>query len=180
MKKVISILVLFLVLATMSTVVKATTESSLADELYEIGKPYGLTVADKVRIERYISDYGVTDSQATKVVAKANEMVELFKSANASNVKELNKEERDQFVSIANQMADILGLTLEFSIKTGGTGSYVKIYKDGKLIEIVSLTNAGSNKLAYTGNNTKELLVVSSFAVVALVAVIAIKKFANA
>ena len=181
MKKVISILLLFLVMATMSTVGNATTTDTLAEELYSIGKPYGLREEDKVRIERYLSDYEVTNEQATKVVEKAKKMVEIFKKADAKSVKELTKSERDEFISISNQIADILGLKLEFNIKTGGKGSTVKIYKDGKLIEIVTLVNSETDKLAYTGNNTNILLVVSSVAVIALLAGIAVrKKFANA
>ena len=67
MKKIISILlVLIMMIGVFATVVNATTSSELADEIYEIGKPYGMTEANRVRIERYLSENPVTDSEANQ------------------------------------------------------------------------------------------------------------------
>ena len=68
--------------------------------------------------------------------------------------------------------ASIVGITI--SIKAG----VVEFYKDGKLIETATLNNG---KLAYTGNSTNVVLVVSSIAIVALATgIVAKKKLANA
>lgn len=173
MKKLLSIAVLVAIVMLMgATVVNATTSSELADTLYDMGKEYGLTSADKVRIERYISDYGVTDDQADEIVAKAKEAVAVFEDAGVTSFSDLSTSEKDELKSIANEAADIIDVKLTFG------EHYVKIYKDGKLIETVTNNNG---TLAYTGNSINMVLVVSSIAVVALAtAYVVVKKYANA
>ena len=51
---VISILTAIIVMAC-ATLVNAATTSTLADELYAKGSKYGMTSADKVKIERYLN-----------------------------------------------------------------------------------------------------------------------------
>ncbi len=173
MKKIVSFLILFVIVASLATVVNATSNSELAEKLYEMGKPYGLTSADKVRIERYLSDYPVTSEEADKIIAKAEEAIQVMKDADVTDYTKLTAEQKEQMKSIANEAADILGITLTFT-----NNGQVKVYKNGKLIETVRLEDG---KLAYTGNNTNTILVVSSVAVVALAAgLVARKKFANA
>ena len=173
MKKLltISILAVMLILATV-TGVNATTNDNLADTLYNMAAPYGAKESDKVKIERYLADYPVTEDEANAIVAKAEEAVAILEAAGVTNYKDLSKADKDRIRQIANEAASIIDVTLVF--KTGG----VDIYKDGKLIEGVSYANNG--KLAYTGNNNT-VLVVSSIAVIALIAaVVARKKLANA
>ena len=155
-----------------STVVKATTSATLADELYALGAKYGMTSADKIKIERYVADNTVTDAQANAVVAKAKEAVKIMEDAGKTNINSLTNEEK-KLKAKANEAASILGLTLTFKSGT------VEIYKNGKLIDTVGASNSG--KLVYTGNNTSAILVVSSIVAVALTAnFVARKKFANA
>ena len=73
MKKVVSLLILFVVAISLTTVVSATTASELADELYSMGEPYGVPESWKVKIERYVADNEVTDEQAEQIMAKAEE-----------------------------------------------------------------------------------------------------------
>ncbi len=172
MKKLltISILAVMLVLMTV-TGVNATTNDNLAETLYNIGSKYGMTKADRVKIERYLADYPVTESEANAIVAKANEAVKVMENAGVTDYTKLTKAQKAQIKSIANEAASIVDVTLAF--KKGS----VEIYKNGKLIESVS-NNSG--KLAYTGNNNV-VLVVSSIAVIALASVaVARKKLANA
>lgn len=172
MKKLltISILAVMLILATV-TGVNAATNSNLASTLYNMGAKYGMTSADRVRIQRYLNDYPVTDAEANAIVAKAQEAINVMEAEGVTNYKDLSAEKKEQVKSIANSAASIAGATLVF-----GTSS-VDVYKDGKLIENVSYN---SGKLAYTGSNNT-VLAVSSIAVMALVAaVIARKKLANA
>lgn len=172
MKKLASIAIIFVMVAILATtVVNAATSSTLANELYALGSKYGMTTADKVKVERYLADNPVTDDQANQVMAKANEAVKIMEEAGTTNVSELTTEQKNKLKTLANEAASIVGLTLTF--KSG----YVEIYKDGKPIETIGLENG---KLAYTGNNVNVVLVVSSVAVVALaVGIIARKKFAN-
>lgn len=166
----ISILAIMLILMTV-TGVNAVSNSELSQKLYNMGAKYGMTAADKVKIDRYLADYPVTESEANQIVAKAQDAVDLMENAGVTDYKKLSSEQKDQLKSLANQAASIAGVTLSF-----GSGS-VEVYKDGKLIETVSAANNG--KLAYTGNSNI-VLVVSSVAVIALVAVVARKKLANA
>ena len=72
MKKLISIAILFIMVAMLATtIVNAATSSTLADELYALGSKYGMTSQDKVKIERYLADNPVTDAQANQVMEKA-------------------------------------------------------------------------------------------------------------
>lgn len=172
MKKLltISILAVMLVLMTI-TGVNATTNDNLADTLYNIGSKYGMTKSDKVKIERYLADNPVTESEANAIVAKANEAAKIMDEAGVTDFSKLSEDKKAEIKSIANQAASIVGVTLTY--KSGS----VEIYKDGKLIETVTNNNG---KLAYTGNNNI-VLVVSSIAVIALASVaVARKKLANA
>lgn len=173
MKKSITIalLVVMLVMA-FATVVNATTSAELADKLYEKGSKYGLTESDKVRIDRYLSQYPVTDEQANQVLAKADEAIAIMEAAGVTNYAELTTAQKSSMKTIANEAADILGVKLVF--KTGS----VEVYKDGKLVETVSETDG---KLAYTGNNVNVVLVVSIIAIIALaITVVAKRNLANA
>lgn len=173
MKKTLTIAILFVMLvALVFTGVQAATGATLADDVYAKLSAYGMTSADKVKVERYLADYPVTEDEANAIVAKAEEAVAILEAAGVTNYKDLSKADKDRIKQIANEAASIIDVTLVF--KTGG----VDIYKDGKLIESVSYANNG--KLAYTGNNNT-VLVVSSIAVIALIAaVVARKKLANA
>lgn len=174
MKKIVSITILFVMVAMLATtVVNGATSSNLADELYTLGSKYGMTSADKVKIERYLSDNPVTNEQADQIMAKANDAVDIMEKAGTTNVKDLSSEQKSKLQSLANEAASVVGLTLKFKAGT------VEVYKDGKLIETIGTE---SGKLAYTGNDVNMVLVVSSVAVVVLAVAVFVlrKKFTNA
>ena len=55
MKKTLTIALLAIItIMALATGVNAATSSTLADELYAKGSKYGMTSADKVKIERYL------------------------------------------------------------------------------------------------------------------------------
>ena len=172
MKKLMSTLVLFVMITLLATsMVTATSSSSLVNDLYALGAKYGLTSADKVKLERYFADNPVTDSQAEQIYAKAQEAAAIAQETGATKVEDLTAEQKSKIQAKANEAAAIAGVTLTFK------GGAVEVYKDGKKIETISF---GNGKLAYTGNNNT-VLVVSSIAVVALATgVVLRKKFANA
>ena len=191
MKKLVSILMVIIMILGVASVVNATSSSELADKLYEIGKPYGFSSANKVRVERYLADNKVTDEEADKVVEKAKEVAKVFEDAGAKKYSDLSDSQKEKVKSLANETAGIIGLTLKFKAKslaneTAGIigltlkfkAKEVEIYKNGKLIETARYDGS---KLVYTGNNVNAVLVVSSVVVIALVAGFALrKKFANA
>ena len=172
MKKILSIALLVVMLATIMTgVVSAATTAESVGAIYAIGSKYGMTSADKVKLERFIADYDVTEDQASQLLAKAQEAEKIMIAAGVTNYSELTADQKNQIKSIANEAASIVGVTLTF--KKGA----VEIYKDGKLIETITNTDG---KLAYTGNETNVVLIASSIAVIALTAVIIKKRTAVA
>ena len=176
MKKTLSITTLFImIIMLLGVTVNAVTGASLVDDLYALGKKYGVTEADKVKAERYVADNPITDEQAEAIYAKAKETVKLLDEAGVTDGNKLDtqltKEQRDKLEKIAKEAADIIGVTLTYK---NGT---VEVYKEGKKIDVYTF----EKKAAYTGNNIS-LVVVSSVAVIALVAVAFVvrKKFVNA
>ena len=172
MKKslLISILTAVIVMAC-ATSVNAATTATLADELYAKGKKYGMTSADKVKVERYLSENTVTDEQANAIVAKADEAIAVMEAAGTTDYRKLTDAQKDQVKSIANSAADIIDVKLVFKKNT------VEIYNNaGKLIETIGNNNG---KLAYTGNNVNVVLTTSVIAVIALAITVATKRISN-
>lgn len=172
MKKslLISILTAVMVMAC-ATLVNAATTATLADELYAKGKKYGMTSADKVKVERYLSENTVTDEQANAIVAKADEAIAVMEAAGTTDYSKLTDAQKDQIKSIANSAADIIDVKLVFKKNT------VEIYNNaGKLIETIGNNNG---KLAYTGNNVNVVLTTSVIAVIALAITVATKRILN-
>ena len=172
MKKLVSLLIVLLVVMGVVSTVCATKSSELGSKLYEMGKPYGVSSTDKIKIDRYLADNPITDEQANKIIAKAEEIVAIFKAKGVTDYIKLSDAEADKIKSIANEAADIVGLTLKFKTRE------VEVYKNGKLIEAARYDGT---KLVYTGNSVNVVLVVSSVLAIALGAGFIIrKKFANA
>ena len=173
MKKTLTIaLLVVMAIMAFATVVNAATTSTLADELYSKGAKYGMTSADKVKIERYLAENKVTDAQADKILAKADEAIAVMEKAGVTSYSKLTDSQKSEIKSIATEAAKEVDLKLVFKTKS------VAIYNaDGKLVETVSNTNG---KLAYTGNTLNIALVASVISIVAVAAVIARKKLVNA
>lgn len=173
MKKIISTLALAVVITVLAaSMVMATTNSTIANDLYALGTKYGLTAADKVKLERYFTDHAVTDSQAEQIYAKAKEAVAVAEEAGVTDLTKLNADQKAKMEAKAKEAAAIAGVTLTFK---NGT---VEVYKDGKKIEAITFTNG---KLAYTGNSTNVVLAVSLISVAALATGIVVRKrIANA
>ena len=171
MKKslVISIL-MAVILMTCATLSSAATTSTLASELYAKGQKYGMTSADKVKIERYLSEHPVTQEQANAVIAKADEAVAIMEAAGTTDYKTLTDAQKEQIKSIANSAASILDVKIVFQ------SGKVEIYDNtGKLIQ----TMGESGKLAYTGNDVNVVLTISAIAVSALAVAIMTKRTVN-
>ena len=171
MKKFLTVSLLFVMLVmAFGGVANAATTSTLADELYAKGAKYGMTTADKVKIERYLAEYPVTDAEADAILAKADEAVAVMERAGVTSYDKLTTAQKDELKAIAKSAAEIVDVTLVFKV-----GS-VEIYKDGKLIETVTENNG---KLAYTGNSVNSVLVVSVIAIIALAITVATKRNSN-
>ena len=176
MKKIVSIVITLLItILTIAPIVNATTKSTLAGEIYQMGKTYGLTQSDKVRIERFVNSYVENDEQANNIYVQTVEADNYMKEQGITNLEEIKNatpEKKGELVSIANRIAAEIGVQLTFK---NGT---VELSKDGKLIEVLSLQDG---KLAYTGNNVNSILIISSLAILALATIFIVRsKVANA
>lgn len=167
-KLLTSVLLIVMLVMVVAPFVNAATSDTLADDLYAKLSAYGMTSADKVKVERYLADNEVTDEQASAILAKADEAIAIMDAEGTKDVRELSADAKAKIKAIAQETASTIGLTLVF---TSGT---VEVYKDGELIDTVTLSNSG--KLAYTGNNINVLLVVASVAVIALATTVVVRK----
>lgn len=176
-----------------TTIVSATTNAELPDQLMAIAEKYGATAADKIKIERYLSDYPVTEAEANDIVAKAKDAAAYMDSIGATSINQLTGEQKNVLKSKANAAAAVVGLTLSFKDNS------VQVYKNGKLVEVVSASattgtqnvtsttgNSNSNtststskgvaKLVYTGSNAYIILTIAGIVTIALVIIAIIRK----
>ena len=173
MKKTLAIVLLAIIaVMALATGVNAATSSTLADELYSKGAKYGMTSADKVKIERYLAENPVTDAQANELLAKSDEAIAVMEKAGVTNYNKLTDAQKSEIKSIAIEAAKKVDLKLVFKTRS------VEVYNNaGKLVETVTNTNG---KLAYTGNTVNVVLAVSVVAVLAVVTVVVRKRIVNA
>lgn len=172
MKKIVTISTIFvMVVMFATTIVSATTKESLVNDLYALTSKYGVTEADKVKAERFLTEYPITDEKANEIYAKATEAIKVLEDAGVTDVKKLDtqltKQQKIKFEALCQETAGLVGARL---IYRNGT---VEVYKDGKKVEVFYFTDG---KLAYTGNNMNIVLVVSSVAVIALATVYIVRK----
>lgn len=173
MKKILTIAVLaIMVMMAFATGVSAVTTEELAEELYAKGQKYGMTAAEKVKIERYLSENPVTEEEANAIIAKADEAVAIMEEVGATNYDDLTTEQKSELKNIATSAAEIIDVKLVF--KKGSVDVYDN---EGKLIETVTENNG---KLAYTGNNVNVVLIVSVIAIIALAITVTMKRNAHA
>ena len=97
MKKTLTIALLAIItIMALATGVNAATSSTLADELYAKGSKYGMTSADKVKIERYLKENPVTDAQANEILTKADEAIAVMEKAGVTNYDKLTKAQKNE------------------------------------------------------------------------------------
>ena len=163
MKKTLTIALLAIItIMALATGVNAATSSTLADELYAKGSKYGMTSADKVKIERYLKENPVTDAQANEILTKADEAIAVMEKAGVTNYDKLTKAQKNEVKSIATEAAKSVDLKLVFNKKS------VAIYNN-------------DGKLAYTGNVVNVVVLATTVvALVAVSAVVARKRIVNA
>lgn len=162
MKKILtSVLLMVVLVMAVAPFVNAATSDTLADDLYAKLSAYGMTSAEKVKVERYLADNPVTDAQASTILGKADEAIAIMDAEGTKDISALSKEAKNKIIAIAKEAASTVGLTLVF--KTGT----VEVYKDGVLIESATLSNG--DKLVYTGNSINVSVIVAAVAVIALV-----------
>ena len=172
MKKIVTIATIFLMVVMFATtIVSAATKDSLVNDLYALTSKYGVTEADKIKAERFLTEYPITDEKANEIYAKAIEAIKVLEDAGVTDIKkletQLTKQQKIKLEALCQEIASLVGVTLTYR---NGTA---EVYKNGKKIEVFYFTDG---KLAYTGNNINIVLVVSSVAVIALATVYIVRK----
>lgn len=176
MKKLLaSVLLLIMLVTILATSSMAATNADLIVYMTSShavsGGSIELRADQKVRAKRYLTENPVTDAQADAIIAKGDELLALLNEAGVTDPAKLSSADKERFMAIGQQAADVLGLTLIFHAHS------VDIYKDGKYIDTASL----GSKLVYTGNSVNLALVISSIAIIALATgFVAKKRLANA
>lgn len=183
MKKtlVIPMLVVMFVLMAATTVFAS---GNLADEIYTLGQPYGVTSAHKVELERYFSNHPVTADQESYVMSKAREAVSIMDKAGVKDVTKLSESDLKQVQALVKSAATKIGVSVEFTkdgvVINGKDGKSVATLKVTPSTEKTSTTTTistpatttSTKKYVYTGAN----YTVAASVAVALVAVVAVAK----
>ncbi len=172
MKKTLLATLIFVIVALFATtMVNATTGAELPDLIYKKGAKYGVTESERVKMQRYIDKYPVTDEQADQVMAKVDAVVKIFEKAGVTDAKDLSEADLKKVQQLGTEAAAIL------DVKVVWNGAVATIMHDGVTEEVLDF----SDEMPNTGNEINGALVVSSIAVVALTAGLLLrKKFANA
>lgn len=170
MKKVFKIVLAFLlVLIICTTVAKATSTDDLvayASKTFTIaGKQVKLSNSDILKVKRYFSENPVSESDANKIMSKADQIISIMNSAGVSDLTKLSKAKKDEIIKIAQEAAAITGATLTYDSKN----KTIEMYKNGKKIESISIQN--NNKFVQTGNDNTLYVVLGSIGVIAIIAV---------
>ena len=90
MKKIVTISTIFVMVVMLATtIVSAATKDSLVNDLYALTSKYGVTEADKVKAERFLTEYPITDEKANEIYAKAIEAIKVLEDAGVTDIKKL-------------------------------------------------------------------------------------------
>lgn len=76
-----------MVMMAVVTVVNADTSSTLVNELYTIGSKYGMTSAEKVKMEKYLSEYPLSDADCNRILALAQQADKIMIANNTTDYK---------------------------------------------------------------------------------------------
>lgn len=160
MKKSIVLTIVALVAILMSTSVFAA--SSIAEEIYNKGKDYGVTTEHKARLEKYFANNEITEEQKTAVLAKADEVIAIMNKAGVKDVTKLSTTDLNKVKALVQDAAKEIGLTVKFESK----GNNFTVTKGDKVVDVYS--GDSGKKLVYTGSNTITIAIASlGFIVVA-------------
>lgn len=171
MKKIMPLVIALIATLGFVTTADAKVNETLLDyakSSHKIaGKDVKLSNADIVRVERYLTEYEVSDAQAKQVIAKMDEVIAVLNKEGVSDLTKLSKAKKDEILNIAKEAAEVVGATLTYDNST----KTLTVYQNGTKIEAISL----SPYLKQTGS-VNVMHVVAGITIGALAAVIVRKK----
>ena len=169
MKK-ITLVLMSVILTTimLGTVVNAATEEELKDYLFKkhiiAGNEVYLVENQKVEVERYLATHDVTEEQADKVIEQAEKAKALLEKNGVSDYTKLSKENKKTLLSIGQEAASVLGLTMTYN----SSEKTIEIYEGTTQLD--SIPNH-RNILVQTGSDNTGLFVIVAIALVAIIAI---------
>ena len=114
------------------------------------GKIVSLKVADKVKIERYLTQNPVSEDQANKIISKIDEGISLLRKENVLDPTKLSKNKKEELLLIAQEAASVVGLKL-----TASKEGVLSVYdSNGKKIDEVTTNDS----LVQTGNDNSYIV----------------------
>lgn len=174
MKKMILVLVTILASIGFTTNCFAGVNNELLEYAktthFIAGDYVRLSDADILKVERFLREYPITDSEASQIIEKANQIIDILNEAGISDLTKLSKEAKQEVFSLAQEAANIIGATLTYN----NTDKTIVIYKDGVKIEALSL----NPYLKQTGKSN--IITISIAAITVLGATIVYRKRHNA
>ena len=154
--KILSIFVISLVVFSIFSSVNAATNDELkayASKKYTIaGQTVGLNSQDIKKVESYLNQYPVSETDADKIIAKIDEGVALLQESGTIDVSKLSKATKEKLLGIAQDAAKIAGANLVLN----SSDKALYLYKDNKKIDMFDLSSynkgfrqTGSSNLIY-------------------------------
>lgn len=175
MKKMLVIPMIILMLVMVATTSFAAT--TLADQLYSKGAAYGVTESHKKQMVEYFTNNPTTAEEDAYILAKADECIAIMDKAGVKDVTKLSESDLNAVKAKVQDAAKKIGLTVTF------TGTSFQVSKNGKTVGeyIVKSNSTGSattstKKFVYTGFNSTYAFASVAMAVVALGAVVKLRK----
>lgn len=177
MKKILvmTMLVVMMIIVATTTVFAA---GNLADQIYSMGKTYGVTAEHKVEMERYFNQHPATEEQENYVISKAKEAIAVMESAGVKDVTKLSEADLKKVQNLVKDAANKLGLKIEFSSNgvkiAGASGEKIKELTftpspDKTTSNAKSSTKISSKgKYVYTGANYTSV----AFTIASIVAIV--------
>ncbi len=172
-KKMIQVIVALMVFSGLTSTVYAK-ENKILDYArgthIVAGDVVKLSASDIVKIERFLNENEISDNDQNKIIAKLESIVTILDRTGTSNVTKLDDATKEQILNIAQEAANIAGVTLTYN----NTDKILSIYQNGVMVDAFF----ASPYLKQTGDTN--VMIIVSVLLTAIAAVIAIKKVKHA
>lgn len=174
MKKTLKIMIVAILLMVIATTVNAYTNDELIAYLTSsktvAGETVTLTSDEKGAIRSYLEENPLSDEDAAKVKAQAEEVIAIMDAAGTTDITELSDADKSKITSLVNSAADIAGVVV--NVDAGKKTVSVET-KAGKTLFAEDYTTRKT--ITYTGANYA-MYIVPVVAIIAVAMVVVIKR----
>lgn len=161
MRVTVLAVVLMLVLTVKTFAMSQSDFVSYVSKAYTInGATFQITSSQKVKLEKYLADHPITESEADQMRAKFDNVIAYIESTGAKSVDAMTKSQKETLLAKANEVAAVVGVNITYN----SSDKVLEFYKDGVKITTVALKGG----LVQTGSSNY-MYVVAPVAAVVLV-----------